>query len=118
MPSTSVKVFDSAMTGAPVLSGSAGALHAVLKACLVDGFGAGSVATLTVASGIATATFPGAHPYRIGTVSQFGGATPSGTKPAASSTSARPSANSTTRVSERSPATSCSGSRKACTGAG
>ncbi len=70
--------FDSAMTGAPVLSGNAGALRAVLKACLVDGFGAGAVATLTVASGIATATFPGAHPYRIGTVSQFAGATPSG----------------------------------------
>lgn len=73
-----IYTFDSAMTGAPVLSGTAGALRAVLKACLVDGFGAGAVATLTVASGIATATFPAAHPYRIGTVSQFGGATPSG----------------------------------------
>ena len=50
MPSTSVKVFDSAMADAPVLSGTADALHAVLKACLVDGFGAGAVATLTVAS--------------------------------------------------------------------
>ena len=78
MPSTSVKVFDSAMTGAPVLSGSAGALHSVIKACLVDGFGAGSVATLTVAGGVATATFSGAHPYRVGTVSQFAGATPAG----------------------------------------
>ena len=78
MPSTSVKVFDSAMTGAPVLSGTAGALRTVLKACLVDGFGAGAVATLTVASGIATATFAGAHPYRVGTVAQFAGATPAG----------------------------------------
>lgn len=69
---------DSAMAGAPVLSGSAGALRALLKACLVDGFGAGSVATLTVASGIATATFAGAHPYRVGTVAQFAGATPAG----------------------------------------
>ena len=78
MPPTSVKVFDSAMTGAPVLSGSTDALRALLKACLVDGFGAGAVATLTVASGIATATFAGAHPYRVGTVAQFAGATPAG----------------------------------------
>lgn len=73
-----IYTFDSAMTGASVLSGSAGALRSVLKACLVDGFGAGSVATLTVSAGIATATFPGAHPYRVGTVSQFAGATPAG----------------------------------------
>jgi len=73
-----IYTFDSAMTGAPVLSGSAGALRALVKACLVDGFGAGAVATLTVAAGIATATFPGAHPYRVGSVSQFAGATPAG----------------------------------------
>ena len=73
-----VHTFDSTMTGAPVLSGTAGALRAVLKACLVDGFGAGAVATLTVAAGIATASFADAHPYRIGTIAQFGGATPAG----------------------------------------
>lgn len=73
-----IYTFDSAMTGAPVLSGSAGALRALLKACLVDGFGAGAVATLTVAAGIATATFAGAHPYRVGTVAQFAGSTPAG----------------------------------------
>lgn len=73
-----IYTFDSAMTGAPVLSGSAGALRALPKACLVDGFGAGAVATLTVASGIATATFAGAHPYSVGTVAQFAGATPAG----------------------------------------
>ena len=73
-----VYTFDSSMTGAPVLSGTAGALRAVLKACMVDGFGAGAVATLTVAAGIATASFAGAHPYRIGTIAQFGGATPAG----------------------------------------
>lgn len=73
-----IYTFDSAMTGAPVLSGTAGALRALVKACLVDGFGAGAVATLTVAAGIATATFPGAHPYRVGSVSQFAGATPAG----------------------------------------
>ena len=73
-----VHTFDSTMTGAPVLSGTAGALRAVLKSCLVDGFGAGAVATLTVAAGIATASFAGAHPYRVGTIAQFGGATPAG----------------------------------------
>lgn len=71
-----IYTYDSTMTGAPVLSGTAGALRAVLKACLVDGFGAGAVATLTVSAGIATATFAGAHPYRVGTIAQFAGATP------------------------------------------
>lgn len=73
-----VYTFDSTMTGAPVLSGTAGALRAVLKACLVDGFGAGAVSTLTVAGGIANVSFSGAHPYRVGTIAQFGGATPAG----------------------------------------
>ena len=73
-----VYTFESTMTGAPVLSGTAGALRAVPKSCLVDGFGAGAVATLTVAAGIATAAFAGAHPYRVGTIAQFGGATPAG----------------------------------------
>lgn len=73
-----IYTFDSTMAGAPVLSGTAGALRAVLKSCMVDGFGAGAVATLTVAAGVATATFAGAHPYRVGTIAQFGGATPAG----------------------------------------
>ena len=73
-----VHTFDSTMTGAPVLSGTAGALRAVLKACLVDGFGAGAVATLTVSGGIATATYAGAHPFKVGYVAQFAGATPAG----------------------------------------
>ena len=70
--------FDSSQVGAPVLSGSAGALRAVAKACLVDGFGAGPVATLTVSGGIATATYAGAHPFKVGYVAQFAGATPAG----------------------------------------
>lgn len=73
-----IYTYDSNMAGAPVLSGTAGAMRALIKAALVDGFGAGAVATLTVASGIATATFAGAHPYRIGTPAQLAGATPSG----------------------------------------
>ena len=70
--------FDSSQVGAPVLSGSAGALRSVIKACLVDGFGAGPVATLTVSGGIATATYAGAHPFKVGYVALFAGATPAG----------------------------------------
>ena len=70
--------FDSSQPGAPVLSGTAGALRTLLKACLVDGFGAGPVATLTVSGGIATATYAGAHPFKVGYVAQFAGATPAG----------------------------------------
>jgi hypothetical protein len=66
--------FDSSQVGAPVLSGSAGALRAVIKACLVDGFGAGSVASITVAAGVATVAFSGSHPYRVGSVIQIAGA--------------------------------------------
>ena len=69
--------FDSSQVGAPVLSGSAGALRAVIKACLVDGFGAGPVASSTVAAGVATVAFSGSHPYRVGSVIQIAGATPS-----------------------------------------
>ena len=69
--------FDSSQVGAPVLSGSAGALRAVIKACLVDGFGAGPVASITVAAGVATVAFSGSHPYRVGSVIQIAGATPS-----------------------------------------
>lgn len=69
--------FDSAQTGAPVLPGTAGALRGLLKACLVDGFGAGAVATLTVVSGVATATYAGAHPFAPGRVVEISGATPS-----------------------------------------
>ena len=73
-----IYTFDSSQVGAPVLSGSAGALRAVIKACLVDGFGAGAVATLTVSGGIATATYAGAHPFKVGYVALFAGATPAG----------------------------------------
>lgn len=73
-----IYTYDSNMAGAPVLSGTAGAMRAAIKACLIDGFGAGAVATLAVTAGIATATFAGAHPYRVGTFTQIGGATPAG----------------------------------------
>ena len=73
-----IYTYDSSMAGAPVLSGTAGALRAVLKACLVDGFGAGAVATLTVSAEVATATYAGSHPFKVGRVAQYAGATPAG----------------------------------------
>lgn len=72
-----IYTFDSSQVGAPVLSGTAGALATVLKACLVDGFGASAVASLVVTGGIAKAAFAASHPYRVGTVSRIAGATPS-----------------------------------------
>lgn len=68
--------FDSSQLGAPTLPGVAGALRTLLKACLVDGFGAGAVAALTVSAEVATATYAGSHPFKVGYVAQFAGATP------------------------------------------
>lgn len=74
--STSVKVFASTDPGAPALSGTAGSQLAIVKACLVDGRGAGAVATLVVAAGTATATYAAGHPFAVGSVGLFAGATP------------------------------------------
>jgi hypothetical protein len=78
MPDTSVKYFHSGLTGAPVLSGTAGSLVAVLDACLVNGFAVSAVASLVVASNIATATISGGHSAEVGSVVLVSGATPSG----------------------------------------
>jgi len=48
--------FDSAETGAPTLNNVAGSLLEVLRACLINGFGAKTVTSIDVASGVATAT--------------------------------------------------------------
>ncbi|MBK1719238.1 hypothetical protein [Thiocystis violacea] len=61
LPDTSVKYFSSDMPGAPVLSGTAGALIAVLDACLVNGFGSVTVDSLSVEDGIATAIVSAGH---------------------------------------------------------
>jgi len=76
MSSTSVKTFASTDPGAPALSGTAGSQLAIVKTCLVDGRGAGAVATLVVAAGIATATYSAGHPFAVGRVGLFAGATP------------------------------------------
>lgn len=71
-----IYTFDSSQVGAPVLSGTAGALSTLLKACLVDGFGASAVVSLSVSSGIATATYAAGHPFLVGRIARFAGATP------------------------------------------
>lgn len=74
---TSVKHFTSAMPGAPVLTGSAGSLIALLDACLIDGFGLKSATSLVVAAGIATMTFSGGASAAVAeSVILVSGATP------------------------------------------
>ncbi len=73
---TKTKIFTSSMTGAPVLNGVAGSVAAIFDACLVDGFGAGNAAALSVAANVATMAFAGTHPYRVGSVVLVAGATP------------------------------------------
>ena len=75
---TSVKFFHSAMPNAPVLSGTAGSLIAVLDACLADGFGLKTADSIVVSGGVATATFSTGHIFEPDTVMLVAGATPSG----------------------------------------
>lgn len=75
--STPVKWFTSDMAGAAVLSGTAGALVAVLDACLVTGFNTKTLSSLTVASGVATATVSAGHGFTDQAVGLIAGATPS-----------------------------------------
>lgn len=80
MLDTTVKYFDSTMSGAPTLPGTAGALVVVLTACLQDGFGSVTVDTLTVAGNLATATVSGGHQFAMigttGPVIRISGANP------------------------------------------
>ncbi len=73
---TTVKHFHSAMSGAPVLNGTAGSLIAVLDACLQDGFGLKAASGITVASGVATVTFANGHSFEPDTIALIAGATP------------------------------------------
>lgn len=73
-----VTYFDNTMTGAPVMSGTVGAMLGVLDACLITGFGLQSVSTLTVAGTVATAALPAVHGLRVGAYVRIAGATPSG----------------------------------------
>ena len=72
---TSVKHFRSDAVGAPVLSGTAGSLIAVLSACLVDGYDVKSATSLVVASGVATLSFAGTHSATVDSVVLVAGVT-------------------------------------------
>ncbi len=83
MPDTSVKYFDSTMSGAPTLSGTAGTLISVLDACLINGFGTVTLDSLVVSSNVATGTVSAGHGFSmigsaVGSVITIAGATPSG----------------------------------------
>lgn len=78
MTDTSVKFFHSGLTGAPVLSGTAGSLIAVLDACLVNGFAVSAVANLVVSGGVATATISAGHSAEVGSVVLVSGVVPGG----------------------------------------
>ena len=55
---TQVRSYKSTDSGAPVLSGSVGALISLLDSCLVNGYGSGSVQSITRSGSTATATRP------------------------------------------------------------
>ena len=76
--SKKTKLLTSDMPGAPVLSGTAGSLIAVLDAVLVNGFGLVSVTGLTVTGGIATATVSAGHSMQVDSVGLIAGAAPAG----------------------------------------
>lgn len=79
---TTVKYFNSTMTGAPALSNVAGNRITLLDACLVNGFGSVTLDSLVVASNVATGTYSAGHGFAMvgntGPVITIGGATPSG----------------------------------------
>lgn len=66
------------MIGAPVLNGTAGSLIAVLDACLANGFGLGTLDSLVISGGIATATRNAGHSQEVGSVALISGATVTG----------------------------------------
>lgn len=75
MPSSDIKYIHSGMPGAPSLSGAAGSLIALLNACLINGFGLGTLDSLTIAGGVATATRAAGHSHEAGSVAQIAGIT-------------------------------------------
>lgn len=80
LPDTTVCYYDSTMSGAPALSGTAGTLIAVLDACLVNGFGSKTLDSLVVTDNVATGTVGAGHNLAlvggVGPVIEIAGATP------------------------------------------
>jgi hypothetical protein len=75
---TSVKVFRSDMSGAPTLNGVAGAIVALLTACLNTGYGLKTVDSIVVAGGVATANISTGHGFFPMAVALLAGVTPAG----------------------------------------
>ena len=74
MTSTSVKYFHGELPGAPVLSGTAGSLIAVLDACLVNGWGLLTAQSASVSGGVCTLGFATGHAFDVDTVALVAGA--------------------------------------------
>ena len=75
----SVNYITHTMRGAPVIQGNTpGGLIAVLDCLLINGWGLAAPQTLTVAAGVATATFASATAWEVGAVIEVTGATPAG----------------------------------------
>lgn len=72
---TTVKHFHSGQIGAPVLTGAAGSMIALLDACLVNGFGLKSVDSLVVSGGVATIGITGTHSAQVDMVVSVAGVT-------------------------------------------
>lgn len=78
MADTTVKYFHSQMVGAPTLNGVAGSIIAILDACLVNGFGLGTLDSLIITGGVAVATRAAGHSQEVGSVALIAGATVTG----------------------------------------
>lgn len=72
-PLTNVRHFLHTDPGAPQLTSVAGSLFAILDACLIDGFTAFSLLSLSIASNVATATTSTAHGLRDAAVVEIAG---------------------------------------------
>lgn len=74
----SVSYITHTMRGAPVIQGNTpGGLIAVLDCLLINGWGLAAPQSLTVAAGVATATFASATAWDVGAVIEVTGASPS-----------------------------------------
>jgi hypothetical protein len=75
MPIThKTRFFTSDMTNAPVMTPGAGGIIAVLDGCLLNGFNTKTLSSLSVTSGIATATVPSGHGYSLHSIIDISGA--------------------------------------------
>lgn len=75
MPIThKTRFFTSDMADAPVMTTGAGGIIAVLDGCLLNGFNTKTLSSLSVTSGIATATVSSGHGYSLHSIIDISGA--------------------------------------------